>query len=785
MTSKKSFKTLLLLFVVVAACACSVTKNIPENQYVLKKNVIKTDHDTKRSERITKAEINKYIKQKPTGNILGIRTWLYDRANPQKDNWWNNTLRNVGKQPVILDTSLTALSTLNIERYIESRGFFQSSETYSFKIDTAKQKAKVTYITHQGEPYRISDIVYDYKDTFIAQIMPFSDSTEMLKVGDVLDNELLNKERNRINDYLKNYGFYDFSIDNIHFSVDTTLGNHMARVKVIVNQTAVTDEQNQTTNENSRIFRIRNINIYPQYDAVAAMNDPDYFNSMDTVTFEGINILYHDKLNVRPEVLRELIYINPNNLYSENDINRTYSNLIGTEYFKSASIIFSEVPQTEERNVTFVGDYWTDTTETKEGELTCEIRCIPALRQSFSIEAEASTTSNFYGLSTTVGYQNRNIFKGAEVLDMRVKFGYEFLKNKGNKNSYEIGAQTSLTFPTFLSPFNVDKRNSMFNPRTTFELSINQNNRPYYNRILSSATFGYSWSNGKNTSYQIKPLDLNMVKLKHIDQEFLDKLGNPYLKNSYTSQLMAGMSGSILYNNQLSSKTGNTLVMRLNWETMGNLLYGAMNLFEKSKNDDPYYKIFGIRFAEYARFDASIVKTIMLGDVTSIAGRLYGGYGFTYGNSKDSAMPFDRLFYAGGINSMRGWQVRTLGPGTSQLPDDMTYPTQLGNVRMEANMEFRFPMWRTLHGALFFDVGNVWYTGDNNLDKESVFHWDTFYEQLGFNTGVGLRFDLKVTVLRLDWGIRLHDPNKPAEERWVKNFDFDNTALNFGIGYPF
>ena len=260
MTSKKSFKTLLLLFVVVAACACSVTKNIPENQYVLKKNVIKTDHDTKRSERITKAEINKYIKQKPTGNILGIRTWLYDRANPQKDNWWNNTLRNVGKQPVILDTSLTALSTLNIERYIESRGFFQSSETYSFKIDTAKQKAKVTYITHQGEPYRISDIVYDYKDTFIAQIMPFSDSTEMLKVGDVLDNELLNKERNRINDYLKNYGFYDFSIDNIHFSVDTTLGNHMARVKVIVNQTAVTDEQNQTTNENSRIFRIRNIN---------------------------------------------------------------------------------------------------------------------------------------------------------------------------------------------------------------------------------------------------------------------------------------------------------------------------------------------------------------------------------------------------------------------------------------------------------------------------------------------------------------------------------------------
>ncbi len=779
MSSRNLLKIAAIVLAAFLLGACSVSKEIAGEQYILKKNIIETDRSTPRKERVTATELNKYIKQKPPGNLLGIRTWLYGLADPQKENWWNNTLRRIGTQSIVLDTTLTAISAENIKRYIDSRGYFQSSEKYSVKLDSARHKAKVTYTTRQGAPYVISKLTYDISDPFIERMLAYADTTDRLRVGDILDNNRFSSERTRISDFLKKKGYYNFSIDNIRFSVDTMAGDHTAKVKVIVRSSDDGGIEGQGT-----VYRIKEVNVYPDYDAAAAMNDAGYFSSLDTISFDGVNILYHGTLSVRPEVLRKLIYLSPGNIYNEEEVNRTYSSIIETDYFKSANILFTQLPSTGGRTVTFVGNGWNDTASAPEGEIVCDIRCIPALRQSFSVEAEASTTSSFYGISATVGYQNRNIFRGAEVLDMSVKVGYELLKNKGTHNSYEFGVQTSLTFPSFIAPVDFNRDRRLRSPQTKMELSVSLNNRPYYERVLSSATFGYSWNNGRHSTYQIRPIDINIVKLNYISQAFLDRLENPYLKNSYSSQFMAGMSGSFLYNNQGTSANGNSLVVRLNWETMGNLLYGAHRLFSANKGES-HYNMLGIRFAQYARMDASIVKTVMLGDVTSLAGRLYGGYGFTYGNSEDSSLPFDRFFYAGGINSMRGWLVRTLGPGTSTVPEGITYPSQLGNMRLEANLELRFPVVKSLHGALFFDAGNVWYTGDDSLDDPSVFHFDTFLGQMGFNTGLGVRLDFKVTVVRLDWGIRLHNPNNPAGERWIHGFHLDDTALNFGIGYPF
>ena len=202
------------------------------------------------------------------------------------------------------------------------------------------------------------------------------------------------------------------------------------------------------------------------------------------------------------------------------------------------------------------------------------------------------------------------------------------------------------------------------------------------------------------------------------------------------------------------------------------------------KDGDKYYKLFGIRYAQYFRLDASLSNNVMVSEKSSVAYRLYAGGGLSYGNS--NSIPFDRLFFAGGSNSMRGWQVRTLGPGTVLRPDS-AYPTQLGNFRLEANLEMRFPVWGIFHGALFFDVGNIWFLKSNpaEYESEAVFKLNRFYKQLGFNTGLGLRLDIKYAILRFDWGIRLHDPNLPAGHRWIENFRFKNTALHVGVGYPF
>ena len=229
----------------------------------------------------------------------------------------------------------------------------------------------------------------------------------------------------------------------------------------------------------------------------------------------------------------------------------------------------------------------------------------------------------------------------------------------------------------------------------------------------------------------------------------------------------------------------NQTTLRTNVEISGNLLDGIMRICSKPVAGKNHYEVLGIRYSQYVRADINASHKIMFGKVTALAGRLYAGMAYAYGNS--NAVPFDRLFYAGGSNSMRGWAPRTLGPGSSAAPTNVVYPTQLGDMKLEANLEFRFPIWDMFHGATFVDVGNIWYINRKgaNYPEGSVFHLNSFYKQLAFDAGIGVRIDIEFAILRLDWGIQLHNPNNPVGERWIHNFKWRNTSLNFGVGFPF
>jgi outer membrane protein assembly factor BamA len=284
-------------------------------------------------------------------------------------------------------------------------------------------------------------------------------------------------------------------------------------------------------------------------------------------------------------------------------------------------------------------------------------------------------------------------------------------------------------------------------------------------------------------NYQLRPIDINWINVGYIDENFFASLQNEYLRQSYLTQAIVGLSGSYTYNNQNKHIGGNATLLRINFESAGNLL----NLLERGfshKTAEGYYNILGVRYSQYLRGDVSLSRKIVLGERSAIAGRIFAGVGVPYGNS--TALPFDRLFYVGGSNSMRGWAPRTLGPGNAQY-EETPYPVQMGDMRLEANLELRFPIWGMFHGATFLDLGNVWYLGiDNNkVPEQGIFKWDRFYKQLGLNSGLGLRVDIKFVILRLDWGIQLHNPNDPAGQRWIHNFKWRNTALNFGVGYPF
>lgn len=775
--------------------ACNVTRLIPSDTYLLQRVKIEEDKSAPRAERVKSEEVTKYLRQKPNKHFLGtdFYAWIYLMADPEKDNWWNNLKRKMGEEPVLFNMRDTERSASNLKLYLDSRGYYSSKVDY--KVDTTyrRKRAKVAYSLKQGKPYHISSISYDFKDQFLEPIILPDTVNTLLHKGDIFDISVLEAERERIALYLKDRGYYNFSVNNVEYLADTLSGDNKVGVKVIIKQNLTGyNARGEAIYDNNVVYRLRNIDIIPHYNAAVAKSETNYFERFDSIEFRGLNILFSGKQpTVRPKVLRGSIPLYPNYLYNYSQVSRTYANLMAMGYFKSARINFEEVSNDLKQNlITLVGvdgkDKNAPINYTRERYLDCNIYCTPALQQGIKAELEASTTSSFYGLTAVVGYQNRNIFRGAEMLEVTGTAGYEYMKapNSKKRHAMEFGVAAGLSFPRFLLA-NYALSNNILVPKTKFEVSYNYQDRPYYQRGLSSISWIYSWRNRTNSSFVVRPIGINLVDVSYIDQKYFNSLQNQYLKHSFQSQLIVAISGSYVLNKQYKSAPNNQTTLRANCELSGNLLNGLVHLFSKPAEGENYYKFLGIRYSQYARADINASHKIMFGKVTALAARLYAGVAYAYGNS--DAVPFDRLFYAGGSNSMRGWAPRTLGPGSSPAPTNVVYPTQLGDMKLEANLEFRFPIWDMFHGATFLDLGNIWYIGREGVSypDSSVFHFNSFYKQLAFNTGIGLRLDIKFAILRLDWGIQLHNPNNPEGQRWIHNFKWRNTSLNFGVGYPF
>ncbi len=784
-------RRLILLFAAAMAGAallsCSVTRHIPEGSYLLKRNVIEVDRDTPRSERIMAGELDHYVQQSPNRRFLGTNfyAWVYSQAKPEKNNGWHDFLRRVGEEPVIWDPDKTELSVGYFETYMASRGFFESEAWYS--VDTIRnRKIKVTYGERQGTPSRIASIKYDFRDKFLEDIV-MQDSTEtLLRAGDLFDTNMMAAERERITANLRNRGYYGFTVNNITFEYWPS-GDHLIDLTMIVHRQLDSYREDGTPiYTNHRIYRLKDIYVYPDYNPLA---ETDISVFPDTVRSRGLNIIYHgEKLRIKPKALQRSIKFSSNSLYSAGRVSVTSSELMRLGAFRSVSILFDPVEGgADESQVTFVGGEGHAgsgrTETTAENYLHCDIRCVPALRQSFRIDLEGSTTSSFYGLRTTLGYQNRNLFRGAELFDASLTAGFEFLKSNARKLSYELGGAVSLTFPRFIFFWNVDKYNRAKNSSSKLALSANWQDRVYYKRALFGLNWGYTWGIRRFESLSIRPLDINVVDMGYLDPGFKEQLDNPYLVASYKSQLIAGISASYVYNNQPRDLNAGAVVLRVNAETTGNLLSGLAHAFWQPTSSG-YYDAFGIPFSQYVRGDVSFSQNVVLGEKTAFAYRVHGGAIYSYGNS--TSPPFDKQFFAGGVNSMRGWAVRTLGPGT-QLYEYQAYPAKTGDVKLEANLELRFPVWNILRGAVFFDTGNIWFMRSNpgEYPDSAVFHFNKFFKQMALNTGLGARIDLRFVVLRLDWGIQLFSPNRPHGERWIHDFKWKNTALNFGVGYPF
>ena len=446
-------------------------------------------------------------------------------------------------------------------------------------------------------------------------------------------------------------------------------------------------------------------------------------------------------------------------------VNSTYSRLSSLRVFSSVNV---------------------GLTQTDTNLVDCSIALTQSKLQGFKVNLEASTNSSgLLGVSPQLSYYHKNIFHGGEWLNLSFMGNFQFKLNDAIRSN-EFGVSAGLSFPKFFPlPYRYFKGAI---PRTDVNISYNYQNRPEYTRNIISTSYGYNGNYRNRFFYQAYPLQLNIVRLFDLDENFYKTLANdPFLRNAYQDHFDLGSGATLYYTTSPASIPEETyFYSRLQFDIAGNLLSAFKPMMAKDANGSGM--IWNTPYSQYVRTEVTLGRTWVWGknNGQSVATRLLAGAGYAYGNS--TALPFEKHFYGGGANSLRGWQARTVGPGTSPRDTSFVIPNQTGDMKLEANIEYRFDIAWKVDGALFVDAGNVWTLKhkDTPADDPAIFRWDDLGQSIAANWGVGVRLNFGFLLLRVDMGMKIHDPARVNKwvlpTQWLKR---NNFALHFGVGYPF
>ena len=707
--------------------SCSTTRVLQDGEYRLASNKIEIMND----DEFNPNSLEPYIKQKHKGwsPFLNVYNW-----SNGKGKGWDKFVQRIGVAPVVYDPQQVDNSISNIDNHLEYLGYYGSHTDSEIKVK--KKRVYVTYNVNLGKRFPIRDLEISLPEKGEFAQAFLEDTCNMtVKPGAFLSEAALEAETERSASVLKDQGFYSFSKNNFFFEADTLAYPGSAILKLRINE--------YTRNENARDAEpIRRFMI----------ND--------------VKISYPKNMKIREQVLTDLNLISPGETYSESRINNTYSRFSALRMFSSVNVGMTQV----DTNL-----------------VNCEISLSQSRNQGFKVNLEASSNSSgLLGVSPQFSYYHKNIFRGGEWLNLSFMGNFQF-KFNDDVHSNEFGVSGSLSLPKFLFlPYRYFKGAI---PRTDFNASYNYQNRPEYTRNIISTSYGYNGNVDNRFYYQIYPVQLNIVKLFNLDEDFYKTLANdPFLRNAYQNHFDLGSGATLYYTSNASSNPQETyFYTRLQLDIAGNLLRAFNPLMKKDANGSGM--IWNTPYSQFVRGEITLGRTWIFGRNSgqSIATRLVAGAGYAYGNS--SGLPFEKHFYGGGANSLRGWQARTVGPGLSQRDTSFVIPNQTGDMKLEANIEYRFNMFWKVAGAVFADAGNVWTLNNetSQTDRGSMFRWNTFGESIAANWGVGLRLNFGFLLLRVDMGMKLHDPAR-LNGKWVPPSQWlrrENYALHFGVGYPF
>ncbi len=791
--------------------ACGPARRLPPDRHLLVRTRVEVQHNG-----VDKDELRALMKQRPNKRILGLRFYLamYNLPSPERvarkkaalaertraanerralrgkpprepDRTFGEWLREVvGEPPVALDSALTARSAAQMRTYLLREGHFEGRITDS--VEYRGRKARLTYHVFPGEPHRLRNIRTTVDDPRIEDYLAKTVEGSKLRSGARFDADDLEAERDRVTGILRELGYLYFHRDLVSFDADTAVGDRQVDLLMRLARQEAGRAEGLRGSREGTVHHLGRVTL----DATSAMQDGTAL-PVDTLVRDGYHFLYNGRRpRYRPQALLSTVYFHPGDRYQASMADKTFRRLTNLRVFDRVDLLYDTVG-------TGVPDV-----------VNCTVRLVPAKQQGFTVEGAGTNRGGFLGTAISLSYRHRNVFRNMGSLQAQVTLGLEAQQSITGResgtggtstavgrdvlfNTVEIGPELTLRFPRPFVPARWFAKSAA--PRTTWTALYNYQRRPDYNRTLARTSLGLEWNESPRATVGIFPVDLNIIRIPFLTEGFrnyLQEANDPVLTDSYTDHLIIGARAFHILNTQGTAKGRDVVYLRTTLETSGNLLSGVMGLLGREPTTDTsgsrFHTIDGIRFAQFVKLDADLRYYRQLHDKSQLVFRTAAGVGVPFGNL--GVLPFESSFFAGGANGLRAWRARSVGPGSYAAP--LAAYDRTGEVRIEANAEYRFRLVGFFEMGLFVDAGNIWYLKEDPLKPGSGIDSDLFGE-MAIGVGAGLRLNFDFFLVRFDLGFQTKDPALPPGDRWIfersreQRILGDLANLNLGIGYPF
>ncbi len=730
--------------------SCAVSKFVPEDATLLDRVSVVSD-----STELNASSMQGYIRQHPNSkwfSIFKAPLRIYSLSGRDSTKRINRFIRKLGEAPVIYNEELARKTQTDILSAVHNLGYLNAS------VDLITRRkglnTKLVFYINPHKRYTVRNLTRQILDATIDTLLSVTERDSYLKPDMNFDLNVLEKERSRINTFLLNNGYYQFNKDYIHYVADTTVGNRQVDLTMVLKPYRKPDNSTGP----HKVFRFGNINYLPEES-------------------DGL------KLNIRPKVLQAANELRTGELYREENVQSTYAHMMRLGAVMSTNIRF----ENDKEDSTL---------------LHANISLAPNRLNTVNLELEGTNSAGDLGAAVSTSYQNRNLFHGSELFSIKLRGAYEAIKGLSgysDQDYIEYSVETGITFPDFKFPFLSQRFRRAAQATSEIRLMYDSQDRPEFHRRVVTASWRYRWNRlSMKRQHKVDLLDLNYVFMPWISDTFRKlyledpESKNAILKYNYENLFIMKWGYSFTYSSRpLNAVTNNygtdAYMIRVSAESAGNLLYGMSNLFKARPNKENQYTLFNIAYAQYFKGDFDFSKSFRLDDKNSFAVHFGLGVAYPYGNS--TILPYEKRYFSGGANSVRGWSVRGLGPGRFNGSDGrIDFINQTGDMKLDINAEYRTHLFWKIHGALFVDAGNIWTLRDYAEQPGGQFKFDTFWRQIAVAYGLGFRLNFDYFILRLDGGMKAVHPAYTDAKRHFPiihpNFNRDFT-LHFAVGLPF